>query len=323
MKAIIYGPSATLQLVEIEQPIPADDEVLVRVRAASVNPLDGHLLKTAPFVRNMMAKAVGARVGRPGADIAGEVEAVGRKVTRFAPGDAVFGGSGGGAFAEYATPVESKLAKKPANVSFEDAATLNVAGRTALQGLRDIAGVRPPQKVLINGASGGVGTFAVQIAKWLGAEVTGVCSTRNLDLVRGLRAIRVIDYTVEDFTAGGQRYDVIYDLVGDKPLRTLGLVLEPAGTYVGAGILGNEASAIHLLLGMFNGKLLSLFTRQRFVSFIAKSNKGDLPELAELVETQKVKPVIARVFALEEVPEAVRYVGDKHAPGKVVISIGD
>ena len=327
MKAIVYGPSNTLQLAEIEKPVPADDEVLIRVRAASVNPLDVHLLKTAPFVRNLMFTMFRTRVKRPGVDVSGEVEAVGRDVTRFKPGDAVFGASDGGAFAEYACPPESKLAKKPANLSFEVAASIDIAGRTALQGLRDIANVQPAQKVLINGASGGVGIFAVQIAKWLGADVTGVCSTQNVDLVRGLGADRVIDYTREDFTRGDERYDVIFDLVADKSLKTYGRVLKPEGKYIGAGVLGSDASIIRMLLrmlpGMLNGVLLSILTKQKFISFMTKSDKDDLPVLAELIETGKVKPVIDRTFSLNEVPEAVRYVAGKHARGKVVISVGD
>lgn len=323
MKAIIYGPSHTFQIAEIEKPVPADDEVLLRVSAASVNPLDGHLLKTAPWLRNLMYTMLGQRVKRPGADVAGEVEAVGANVTSFKPGDAVFGASGGGGFAEYACPPESKLAIKPANVSFEEAACVNVAGRTALQSLRDVTSVKAGQKVLLIGASGGVGTFAVQIAKWLGADVTGVCSTRNVDLVRGLGAKRVMDYTREDYAKNGERYDVILDLVGDKPLLALRSVLTPKGIYVGAGVLGRDASMIRMLPGMFNASILSLFTSQKFVSFMAKSDRGDLPVLGELVESGKVKPVIDRSFALNDVPDAVRYVAAKHARGKVVISVRD
>jgi NADPH:quinone reductase-like Zn-dependent oxidoreductase len=322
MKAIVYGPSSTLHLAEIEKPAPADNEVLIRVRAASVNPLDCHFLKTAPFVRNLTFTMVGMKVNRPGADIAGEVEAVGRNVTRFAPGDAVFGASGGGGFAEYACTHESKLAKKPPNVDFVSAACVNVAGRTALQGLRDKADVQPGQRVLINGASGGVGTFAVQIAKWLGADVTGVCSTRNLDLVLTLGADRVIDHTREDFTRKEERYDVIFDLVGDKSLKAYGRVLKAEGKYIGAGVLGHEASIVRLLPAMLHAALLSRLTDQKFTSFVTKSGKNDLPLLAELMETGKIKPVIDRTFSLDDVPEAVRYVAGKHARGKVVISIG-
>ncbi len=274
-------------------------------------------------MRNLMSTMIGTRVKRPGADVAGEVEAVGRNVTRFASGDAVFGGSSGGGFAEYVCAPESKLAKMPTNASFEAAASLNVAGRTALQGLRDIACLQPGQKILINGASGGVGTFAVQIAKWLGADVTGVCSMRNVDLAREIGADHVIDYTREDFTDGECRYDVIFDLVGDKPLRAFTTVLSPDGKWIGGGVLGVEASMPRMLAGIFNAPAMSLFSRQKFATFIAKTNKGDLPELADIVAVGKVIPVIDRIFTLDQAPEAVHYVDTKRARGKVVISIGD
>ena len=321
MKALIYGPSNTLQLAEIEKPIPADDEVLLRVRAASVNPLDGHLLKTAPWMRTLMSTMIGTRVKRPGADVAGEVEAVGRNVTRFKPGDAVFGGSSGGGFAEYACPPESKLAKMPVNVSFESAASVNVAGRTALQCLRDIANVQSGQKLLINGASGGVGTFAVQIAKWMGADVTGVCSTGNVDLVRSLGAGRIIDYTCKDILRGDERYDVIFDLVSDKPLLALRHILTPKGKWVGAGVLGVDASMISMIASSLKTPLLSLFTSQKFVSFMTKTGNDDLDVLAKLIESGHVTPAIDRTYGLDEVADAVRYVDAKHARGKVVISI--
>ena len=322
MKAIIYGPSHTLQIAEIEKPVPADDEVLLRVRAAAVNPLDGHLLKTTPWMRNLMSTMIGTRIRRPGADVAGEVEAVGKNVTRFAPGDAVFGGSSGGGFAEYSCPPESKLAKMPANISFESAASVNVAGRTALQCLRDVAHLQSGQKVLINGASGGVGTFAVQIAKWLGAEVTGVCSTRNVDLVRSLGADLVIDYTREDILSGDERYDVIFDLVSDKPLLALRRVLTPKGKWIGAGILGVDASMISMIASSLKTPLLSMFTGQKFGSFITKSGNDDLDVLAKLIESGHVTPVIDRTFSLDEAADAVQYVAGKLARGKVVISLG-
>lgn len=319
MKAIVYGPSHTLQIAEVAKPVPADDEVLVRVRAAAVNPLDGHLLKTAPWFRNLMLSVMGTRVKRPGADVAGEVEAVGRKVTRFKPGDAVFGASGGGAFAEYACPPEQKLAIKPQNIGFETAASVNVAGRTALQSLRDAAGLEPGQRVLINGASGGVGTFAVQIARWMGAEVTGVCSTQNVDLVRGLGAGRVIDYTCEDILASDERYDVIFDLVSDKPLMALSRILAPRGKWIGAGVLGVDASMISMIASIVKTPLLSIYTGQKFTSFITKPSGDDLGQLAALIESGDLTPVIDRSYGLDAVPEAVRYVDTKHARGKVVI----
>jgi NADPH:quinone reductase-like Zn-dependent oxidoreductase len=322
MKALIYGRSHTLQLAEIEKPLPAEDEVLLRVRAAAVNPLDGHLLKIAPWMRNLMSTMIGTRVKRPGADVAGEVEAVGCKVTLFASGDAVFGGSSGGGFAEYACAPESKLAKMPANASFAAAASVNVAGRTALQGLRDVANVQSGQKLLINGASGGVGTFAVQIAKWMGADVTGVCSTENVDLVRCLGATRVIDYTCEDILRGDERYDVIFDLVSDKPLLALRRVLTPQGKWVGAGVLGVDASMISMIVSSFKTPLLSFFTGQKFVSFITKTNDDDLCVLAKLMESGHVTPAIDRTYSLDEAAVAVRYVETKHARGKVVITFG-
>jgi NADPH:quinone reductase-like Zn-dependent oxidoreductase len=318
MKAIIYGPSSTLQLAEVAKPVPLADEVLVRVRAASVNPLDAHVLKSSPFVRGLMFKVMRNKSGRPGADIAGEVEAVGRDVTRFTPGDEVFGSSGGGAFAEYACPRESRITRKPPAVSFQAASTVNVAGLTAFQGLR---GVQSGQRVLINGASGGVGTFAVQIAKWMGADVTAICSTGNIEMVRELGADRVIDYTRENFIESGVHYDVIYDLVGDKRLAAISRVLTPGGRYIGAGVLGIDASIIKMLPGMIYGSVLSLFTKQKFGSFMAKANSDDLAALAELMQTGKVVPVMDRTYTLEETPAAIRYVAGKHARGKVVIVV--
>jgi NADPH:quinone reductase-like Zn-dependent oxidoreductase len=323
VKAILYGSSHALELGETAKPVPADDEVLVRVRAASVNPLDGHLLKTAPWFRDLMLRVLGTRVRRPGADIAGSVESVGRNVTRFKPGDAVFGGSGGGGFSEFACPPERKLAIKPPSLSFKAAACVNVAGRTALQGLRDVAGVEPGQRLLINGASGGVGTFAVQIAKWMGADITGVCSTRNIDLVRRLGATQVIDYTREDILACEERFDAIFDLVSDKPLMALSRMLRPKGKWIGAGVLGVETSMISMIASTFKTPLLSLYTGQKFTSFMAEGGDGDLDQLAALIESGHVTPVIDRTFSLEEVPEAVRYVDAKHARGKVVITVGD
>ena len=320
MKAIIYGPSKTLQLAEIEKPVPADDEVLLRVRAAAVNPLDSHLLKIAPFLRNLMFTMLRARVKRPGVDVAGEVEAVGRNVIRFASGDAVFGSSTG-AFAEYACTPESGLASKPEDISFETAASVNVTGRTALQGLRDFARLERGQRVLVNGASGGVGTFAVQIAKWMGADVTGVCSTRNVDLVRSLGADHVIDYTRQDFSKSEERYDVIYDLVENKPLLVLKGLLTPKGKWVGAGMLGNNASMVRAIASTVKPRLVSLFTSQKFVSYITKSGNDDLAVLSELIQAGTVKPVIDCTFSLDETSEAVSYVAGKHASGKVVISM--
>ena len=322
MKAIIYGPSKTLRLAEIDKPVPADDEVLLRVRAAAVNPLDYHFLSTPPFVRKTMFKMLKVRVDRPGADIAGEVEAVGQAVVGIAVGDAVFGSAGGGAYAEYACVPAAKLVKKPENVSFEEAASVNVAGFTALQGLRDTAGVGAGQKVIVNGASGGIGTYAVQIAKWLGAEVTGVCSTRNLELVKSIGADFVIDYTRQDFTKGDIRYDVIFDLVGDKKLRAFPPVLSSTGgKWIGAGGVGADASMITMIARVFNAPAMSMFSKHKFKPLIAKSKKKDLELLAELLATGKIRSVIDRTFDLSQVPNAVDYVKSKHARGKVAITV--
>ena len=288
-----------------------------------MNPLDAHMLKSYPPLRDVMFRLMGVKAKRPGADIAGEVAAVGRSVTRFVVGDAVFGGSGGGGFAEYACPSESRLVRKPANLDFASAACVNVAARTALQGLRDHAEVTRGQAVLVNGASGGVGTFAVQIAKWLGAHVTGVCSGRNLDLVRSLGADHVIDYTVEDFTENIARYDAIFDLVGNKPLLTLRGVLKPEGKWIGAGILGRDPSMIRMIASTVKAPALSLFTKQKFKSFMAQSGDGDLEVLADLLETRKIRSVIDRTFSLPNAPDAVSYVAGKRARGKVVISLAD
>src|SRR5437870_12103392 len=245
MKAIVYhksGSANTLKLAEIEKPVPKDDEVLIEVRAASVNPLDCHLLKH-PLLRRVMTALSKVKITRPGRDVAGVisqgVDTVGRNVTQFKPGDEVFGACSG-AFAEYACARESALAIKPLAVSFEQAAATPVAGLTALQALRDKGQIQPEQKVLINGAAGGVGTFAVQIAKSLGAEVTGVCSTRNVEMVRSIGADKVIDYTREDFTSNGQHYDVIFDLVANHSFSEHRRVLTPRGIYIGAGILGGS-----------------------------------------------------------------------------------
>jgi NADPH:quinone reductase-like Zn-dependent oxidoreductase len=322
MKAITYGPSKTLRLAEIDKPAPAEDEVLLRVRAAAVNPVDYHFLGIAPLVRNVMYKMLKARVYRPGVDVAGAVEAVGSSVDGLSVGDEVFGSSGGGAYAEYACVPAAKLVRKPANVSFEEAAAANIAGLTALQGLRDAAGVTAGQKVIVNGASGGVGTFAVQIAKWLGAEVTAVSSARNLDLVKNIGADYVIDYARQDFIKGDIRYDVIFDLVGDKKLRAFSSVLPPTGgKWIGAGGVGADASMIVLIARIFTAPVMSIFSKHTFKPFIAKSNKADLELLAELLSAGEIRSVIDRTFHLHQVPEAVEYVKSKHARGKVAITI--
>ena len=318
MKAIVYSADV-LKLEEIEKPVPADDEVLIKVRAASVNPLDYHLLRH-PFLRPMMARATKAKTPRAGRDVAGEVEAVGRNVTQFKAGDEVFGACNG-AFAEYACAGESAFAIKPNNVSFEQAASVPVAGLTALQGLRDKAQLQPGQKVLINGAAGGVGTFAVQIAKTFGAEVTGVCSTRNVELVQSIGADIVIDYTREDFTSNGKQYDVIFDLVANHSFAEHRRALTPKGIYIGAGILGHGGSMFSLLMRMIPDLVKARFVSQKFVSLLAKMNQQDLHVIGALIAEGRVTPVIDRRYTLSEVPDAVRYVEEGHARGKIIIDI--
>jgi NADPH:quinone reductase-like Zn-dependent oxidoreductase len=321
MKAIVYhnnGSADVLKLAEIEKPVPRDDELLIKVHAASVNPLDYHLFRHA-FLRRVMSAVTKEKITRPGRDVAGQVEAVGRNITQFKPGDEVFGACAG-AFAEYASARESALAMKPHNVSFEQAASSPVAGLTALQGLRDKGKIQPGQKVLINGAAGGVGTFAVQIAKSFGAEVTGVCSTTNVEMVRSIGADHVIDYTQEDFTKGGPHYDLIFDLVANHSLSACRRVLSPRGIYIGAGIVGLGGSMSGLLARLFKRLVLSWFVSQKLITFMAKLSKEDLAIMGELMEAGKVTPVIDRCYRLSEVPEAIRYLEQGHARGKVVIT---
>src|SRR6266403_2085316 len=322
MKAIVYCDYglANLKLQDIEKPTPTDDQLLVRVRAVSVNPYDWHFVEGTPYV--MRAMGVGLRKPKDtqlGVDFAGTVEAVGKNVTQFKPGDEVFGGRGG-AFAQYVCPRATRaVALKPANVSFEEAASVNIAGITALQALRDKGKVQPGQKVLINGASGGVGTFAVQIAKSFGTEVTGVCSTRNVAMVRSIGADHVIDYTKEDFTEGAQRYDLILDNVGNRSLLENRRVLKPKGKYIMVG--GPSGRWIDPLPRALDAFLLSRFVSQDMTMFLAELNKEDLTILRDLMQAGKVTPVIDRRYRLSEVPEAIRYLEAGHARGKVVISL--
>jgi NADPH:quinone reductase-like Zn-dependent oxidoreductase len=321
MKAIVYpnyGSPDVLECEEIEKPTPGDDEVLIKVRAASVNPLDSHLLRH-PFIRRILSALSKVKITRPGRDVAGQVEAVGRNVTQINTGDEVFGACQG-AFAEYACASASALVMKPENVSFEQAASVPVAGLTALQGFRDKGKIQPGQKVLINGAAGGVGTFAVQIAKSFGADVTAVCSTRNVDMVRSIGADRVIDYTRENFTKSGQHYDLIFDLVANHSFSARRRVLNPKGIYIGAGVLAGP-SMIGLLTGLITDLVLSRFVSQKFVTFMAKLSKEDLTILRDLMQAGKVTPVIDRTYPLSEVPEAIRYLEEGHARGKVVIAL--
>ena len=325
MKAIVYCNYglANLKFEDVEKPTPTDDQILVRVRAASVNPYDWHFVEGTPYV--MRAMGVGLRKPKDtqlGVDFAGTVEAVGKNVTQFKSGDDVFGGRSG-AFAEYVCPRAGRaVALKPANITFEQAASVNIAGITALQALRDRGRVEPGQKVLINGASGGVGTFAVQIAKSLGADVTGVCSTRNVDMVRSLGADHVIDYTKEDFTKSEQRYDVMLDNVANHSLSECRHVLTPNGKYVligGGGV--NEQGLIGALGRPLKAMVYSLFVNQAMGMMMAEVNQKDLTVLADMMQSGKVTPVIDRKYKLSEVPEAIRYLEEGHARGKVVITV--
>jgi NADPH:quinone reductase-like Zn-dependent oxidoreductase len=321
MKAIVYheyGSPDVLKCEETDKPTIGDDEVLIRVRAASVNPLDWHLMRGEPYIIRAMSGLRKPKPTRPGVDLAGQVEAAGRNVTQFQPGDEVFGASTG-AFAEYVCAGENKLVLKPANLTFQQAATLPVAAISALQGLRDKGRIQPGQKVLINGAAGGVGTFAVQIAKSFGAHVTGVCSTRNVDLVRSIGADHVIDYTQEDFTQSGQRYDLVYDCVGNHSLSAFRRVMTSRGNYVMVG--GPAGRWIGPMDRALKALLLSLFVSQKLSMFLASTNKEDLVVLRELIEAKKVTSVIDRCYTLSEVPEAVRYSEEGHARGKVVITL--
>ena len=302
MKAAIYKKSRmgkVLEIVDLEQPVPSDNEVLLRVHAASVNPLDWRL-----------------KSPRPGVDVAGQVVAVGRAVTQFKPGDAVFG-AGRGTFAEYACAAENKLAMKPEGVTFEQAAAMPIAGLTALQGLRDKGGLQPGQKVLINGASGGIGTFAVQIAKSFGAEVSGVCSTKNVEFVRSLGADRVVDYTREDFTQDSQRYDLLLDNVGNRTLSAMRRVLGPNGKCIMAGA---PKKLWAVFARIFNAFFRSLFLRQNFTFFVANVKPDDLTTLCELMKAQKLTPVIDRRYPLAESSTAIAYVEEGHARAKVILT---
>lgn len=323
MKAIVYhdyGSADVLKLEDLEKPVPKDDEVLVKVRAASVNPLDWRMMRGTPKIVRVVGTVMGINSGRPGVDMAGEVEAAGAKVTQFKPGDRVFGACRG-AFAEYTCSAESKIAALPAGVTFEDAASINVAGLTALQGLRDKAQLKPGQKVLINGAAGGVGTFAVQIAKQFGAEVTGVCSTRNVEMVRSIGADHVIDYTKEDFTKLPERYDVILDNVGNKSLSECRNVLTANGRLV---IVGgpHDPSILDMLGTMFSSLAHSTFTSKKTLMFIAKAGQNDLAFIGELIAAGKLKPVIDHVYDLTEAANAVRHVEEGHTRGKVIVAVG-
>jgi NADPH:quinone reductase-like Zn-dependent oxidoreductase len=326
VKAIVrgrYGSPDVLELTEIDKPEPGDDEVLVRVHAASVNPADWHFLRGTPYIARLQLGLRKPKDRVLGCDVAGRVEAVGKDVTMFRPGDDVFGSPfmhGLGAFAEYVCVPEDLLAPKPATLSFDHAAAVPLTASTALQGLRDHGRIEPGQRVLIIGASGGVGTFAVQIAKSFEAEVTGVCSTRNVDIARSLGADHIIDYTQEDFTKSGRNYDLIFQLAGTRSPSECRGALTPKGTLV---LSSGESDGrwIGPVERIVKALVSSPFVSQKMVSFTVKPNKEDLQFLRQLIETGKLAPVIDRTYPLAEVPEAIRYLEEGHARGKVVLTV--
>lgn len=314
MKAVTYeryGSPDVLEVREIDKPVINDDEVLVRVHAASVNPGDWHYLTGMPYLVRPVAGLLRPKLKIPGHDMAGQVEEVGRNITLFRPGDEVFGG-GNQTFAEYVRTAEGDVGLKPTNLTFEQAAAVPVAATTALQGLRDKGRLQPGQRVLVNGAAGGVGSFAVQIAKSLGAEVTGVCSRRSVELVRSIGADEVIDYSREDFTQGDQRYDLMLDLVGNRSLSACRRVLTPTGAYVSTVVRPSL---------LFHGLRSSLFGKQSVTFLMANQTGEDLLVLKELIEAGEVTPVIDRRYRLSEASEALRYQGEGHAQGKTVVSV--
>lgn len=322
MQAIVYtkyGPPDVLKLADVEKPAPKDNEVLVKVRAVAANAADWRLMRADPFLARFYSGLLKPKYNILGSDIAGWVEAVGKNVERFKQGDEVFGGlaeCGWGGFAEYACAHENALVDKPANISFEEAASVPMAGVTALIGLRDAGKIKPRQKVLINGAAGGVGTFAVQIAKWFGAEVTAVCGAGNLAMARSLGADHVIDYTQEDFTKSGRRYDLILAVNGYHSIFEYRHALSAGGIYVMVG--GSPAQLFQaLLLGPF----ISMAGTKKMGSLTVRTSQKDLAFLGELLKAGKVSPVIDRCYTLKEVPEAIRYLEGGHAKGKLVITV--
>ena len=325
MKAIVcdrYGAPEALRLHDVDKPTPGDGQVLIQVRAASLNAYDWGLLRGRPRMLRLMVGLRRPKFNRPGRDVAGRVESVGPGVTQFKPGDEVFGICRG-SLAEYACASESALATKPANISFEEAAAIPLAGLTALQGLRGAGRIQPGQRVPINGAAGGIGTFAVQIAKSFGADVTGVCSTRNAKMVGSIGADRVVDYTREDFTRSGERYDLIYDLVTNHPFSACRRVLSPRGLLVAAGAGGADGRRFGRRMGrMLTGLLISRFTSQKVVSFMTRLKQADLITLGGLLESRKVTPVMDSRHRLSETSEAFRRLAEGHARGKIVVTVG-
>jgi NADPH:quinone reductase-like Zn-dependent oxidoreductase len=322
VKAIVqdrYGSPDVLELRDIDVPEVKDHDVLIRVRAASVNAADWHFMRGLPYVARLSLGLIKPKTRVRGRDAAGYIEAVGKSVTRFRPGDEVYAEVDTGSFAEFTCVPEDVVGLKPANLTFEEAAAVPLAANTALQGLRDRGRVQAGQKVLIYGASGGVGTFAVQIAKAFGADVTGVCRTKKMDMVRLIGADHVIDYTQEDFTQKGQRYDLFFDLVGNRSLSDCRRVLSPEGTLVLSGGEGGRwiGAVGHLIGSLARG----VFMKQKVQPFLAKKSGEDLAVLKELIEAGKVRPVIDRAYPLSEVPEAIRYLEDGRAQGKAVITV--
>lgn len=323
MQAIVYhhyGPPDVLEFKDIPKPAPRENELLIRVRCASVNPYDWHFLRGTPGFIRIFTGVTRPKSPRLGADVTGEVESVGSAVTRFKPGEAVFG-TCSGSFAEFACATEKNLAIKPDGLSWEQAASLPIAGVTALQALRDCGHITTGQTILVNGASGGVGTFAVQIARHFGARVTAVCSTRNIELARSLGADSVIDYTREDFARQAARYDVLFDLVGNRSLSDLRRALRPRGILVGCGGGGPDESSLGLLAGMLGNVAIGPFVSQKLTGVFAKINPQDLEALAGLVQSGTIRPVLDRTYPLSEAANAIRYVETGHARGKVLIAM--
>jgi len=314
-----YGAPEVLKLENAAKPIPSDNEVLVKVHAAGVNPLDWHYMRGAPYIMRLASGVGSPNKNRLGVDFSGTIESIGKDVTKFKVGDEVFGGAGG-AFAEYLTVSQDRtIALKPENMSFSQAATVPVAALTALQALRDQGKIKAGQKVLINGASGGVGTFAVQIAKSFGAEVTGVCSTRNIDMVRSIGADHVFDYKKQDYTQSGQRYDLIIDNVGNHSISKNRVALKPGGTLVSVG--GGKGNWIGPLIGPIKSLFVQPFADEQLISFVARLKGDDLNFLAELMKAGKLTPVIEKHFSLSELPLAIKHSEQGHTRGKIVVDI--
>jgi NADPH:quinone reductase-like Zn-dependent oxidoreductase len=324
MKAIVYheyGTPNVLKFEDVDEPVVSDEEVLVRVYAAGINPGDWDVMRGTPYVLRAMTGLRRPKHKVLGLAVSGRIEAVGEDVSRFQPGDEVYAGIGRGGFAEYVCVPETALAIKPSNLTFEQAAAVPVAGTTALQGLRDVAQVQPEQKVLINGASGGVGTFAVQIAKAFGADVTGVCSTTNIDLVRSIGADHVVDYTQEDFISNGERYDLIFDNVGNRSLSDCRRALTPQGMLIPNSNKGSGRWMGGYVRRAIQALATSPFVSQKLRPFAATEKGEDLAALAELIESGKVSPVIDRTYPLNDTAKALGYYGEGHTRGKVVITV--